>query len=171
MEYKMKRTIYLDLDGVFADFENKAIELIGKKPKDMQPEEFWRELGKFDHFWRDLDLMPGSRMLYDAVMKIPDVYVAFLTALPRPTGKMATAADDKRIWVKEHFGTACRVYTVVGGVNKAKYIQTPDDILIDDTQRNIDAWTKQGGIGILHTGTDYYSTIFRLMAVLNINKC
>lgn len=164
----MKRTIYLDLDGVFADFEKKAIELVGKKPKDMQPTEFWKELGKHDHVWRDLELMPGSRALYDAVMKIPDVDVAFLTALPRPTGKMATAADDKKLWVKEHFGTECKVYTVVGGVNKAKYIQTPDDILIDDTQKNIDAWTAAGGIGILHIGTDYYITIFRLMVLLDI---
>jgi 5'(3')-deoxyribonucleotidase len=166
----MKRTIYLDLDGVFADFEKRVIELFGKPPNSIDQTIFWKELGKFDHFWKDLDLMSGSRMLYDAVMKIPNVHVAFLTAIPRPTGKLSTAADDKKIWVKEHFGTTCQVYTVVGGVNKAKFIQTPNDILIDDTQKNIDAWNKAGGIGILHTGTDYYSTIFRLMAVLNTNK-
>lgn len=166
----MKRTIYLDLDGVFADFEKKAIELVGKRPKDMQPQEFWKELGKHDHVWRDLELMPGSRMLYDTVMKIPDVDVAFLTALPRPTGKMATAADDKKHWVKEHFGPECRVFTVIGGVNKARHIQTLDDILIDDTSKNIEAWNQKGGIGILHDSKDVYSTIFRLMAVLDMKK-
>lgn len=166
----MKRKIFLDLDGVFADFDKKVLELVGKRPKDIKPEEFWKQLGKHDHVWRNLELMPNSRKLYDTVMKIPDVDVAFLTALPRPTGKMVTAAEDKKLWVAEHFGTDCKVYTVIGGINKARYIQTPDDILIDDMTKNIDAWNQKGGIGILHDSSDVYSTIFRLMAVLNTNK-
>jgi 5'(3')-deoxyribonucleotidase len=166
----MKRTIYLDLDGVFADFEKRAIELVGKNPKDMEPKEFWTKLGKFDHVWRDLEVIPQSRLLYDAVMRVPDVYVTFLTALPKSKGKLVTASDDKKRWVREHFGNQCSVITVIGGINKAKYIQTPDDILIDDTAKNIDAWNSAGGIGILHDSKDVYSTIFRLMAILDKSK-
>ena len=166
----MKRTIYLDLDGVFADFEKKAIELVGKSPKEMEPTEFWGSLGKFDHVWRDLDVLPGSRLLYDTVMKVPDAHVSFLTALPRPSGKLSTAADDKREWVRKIFGNRCTVITVIGGVNKAKFVSSPDDILIDDTAKNIDAWNQAGGIGILHDPKDVYSTIFRLMAILKTSR-
>ena len=35
--------IYLDLDGVFADFNKKAIELIGPDYKEIKANELWKE--------------------------------------------------------------------------------------------------------------------------------
>ena len=161
----MAQKIFLDLDGVFADFSGRVKELTGKRPSQFYPDELWGILQKEYHFFSSLKVLNGSYSLYNYVSQLPKVEVAFLTALPRPTGNLSTAQNDKTSWVYHNLGVKYPVYTVVGGVNKAKFVSDIHDILIDDTMRNINAWERAGGYGIYHDG-DYDKTIARLASKL-----
>ena len=74
-----------------------------------------------------------------------------LTSLPHPTDKLHTAREDKIDWVRKYLSPYIPVNTVVGGTEKAKYVRSRNDILIDDLERNISAWNKAGGTGIHFT--------------------
>lgn len=152
--YSNKPTIFLDSDGVLADFEKAVIELHGPNYKNLHPITFWRPITKeIDNFFSTLSPMNDAVELAEYVKDIDGYNVKVLTALPRPTDKAVTAGDDKTKWIQKHIDSTLEVITVIGGKNKAKYCKSPEDILIDDTQRNIDAWKEAGGIGILHTST------------------
>jgi 5'(3')-deoxyribonucleotidase len=82
MEYM--RTLYLDLDGVLADFDRSACKMLGTTNsykfefvygQDM----FWERLNRDPHFFRNLELMPDAMILWDAVKHMN---LAILTALP-----------------------------------------------------------------------------------------
>jgi len=162
-----KPTIYLDLDGVLANFEKAVIELHGPNYKDLHPVAFWKPITKeIDNFFAKLDPLPGAFELYDYVWGIDGYDVKVLTALPRPEGKAVTVAQDKTDWVHKHIDSNLEVITVIGGKNKGKYVKHKEDILIDDLPRNIDVWTEAGGIGILHTS--YSDTIQQLEQLIYV---
>jgi len=160
--------IYLDLDGVFADFNKKAIELIGPNYKEIKANELWKELGKEKHLFLNLDEVPDAQSLFRSIMIIAKEYnqeVAFLTALPYSTGNLSTSKQDKIDWVRKHLSKDIFVHTIIGGINKAKFAK-PKDILIDDTERNLVAWQSVGAIPILHQTNHSEPTILRLREVL-----
>lgn len=137
------RKVYLDLDGVFADFDGKCKTIFGKYPKEMDSGEFWKLVCGVPHFWADLKVLPESRNLLRILDSNPNIHVEFLTALPRGTGECSTCKEDKIQWVHKNLGDKYTVNTVIGGINKARFVKSPTDILIDDMQKNIDAWNVQ----------------------------
>jgi hypothetical protein len=72
-----------------------------------------------------------------------------LTAIPKPTGLLNTAPGDKRIWVRENIDKTAPVLIAPHGAAKAAWAR-PGHVLVDDIDRNIDAWIDAGGIGIRH---------------------
>lgn len=148
----IQKTIALDLDGVFADFFPFAQREFGKDYRKANPARFWEWASSVPNLYANLEPIPGSRALFEMLSaQGHNLYV--LTALPRPTGFLSSAAQDKREWVTRHLDASLRVETVVGGENKARF-SGPGHILIDDTQRNILAWESAGGTGILHISTE-----------------
>lgn len=153
--------IFLDLDGVFADFFGVAARLLGRPYKEMPAAEAWAVLEKAPGLYRDLPMLAEGRKLWDALQPyLPRLQV--LSALPLPTGELETADVDKRFWVRHNMSATIPVHLVVGGVNKVKFV-TPGAVLIDDLPRNIDLWRQAGGIGILHV--DAVSTMAQLHAL------
>jgi 5'(3')-deoxyribonucleotidase len=146
--------IYLDLDGVFADFKTRFREII-KFEYETNPDQAWGVLDKQDHLFRNLPVLPGSKQMFDAIAQRAwrGYEIKFLTALPRLTGKLKTAAQDKHDWVREHLSPTAEVICTDGWRGKRAYAK-PDAILIDDMQRNIDDWRDGGGIGIRHTSVE-----------------
>ena len=75
--------IFLDCDGVLADFDRLAAEIFGEHPRAYKEKvggaEFWRRLRERDGFYRDLPLMPDARELYDALAHLDPV---LLTGCP-----------------------------------------------------------------------------------------
>lgn len=140
--------IYLDLDGVFADFSGAVQKHCPGMIYQQHSKQIWGILETIPNFFSTLDPILPNLKLYDIVLS-KDISVEFLTALPRATGFLKTAQRDKTDWVHEHID--CAQVNCVGSWEMKKYFcRGKHDILIDDSPRNIEDWTKVGGTGILH---------------------
>lgn len=143
--------VYVDVDGVLADFHQRATQLTGMNviPDRNDREEtkvFWNKL-KREHprVFRDLPLMPDSGKLWKYVRGYQPT---ILTAVPR-LESFPTAPEDKKFWIKQHFGSGVPVIVVQSAKVKPEYAE-PNAILIDDRDDTIEQWNARGGIGILH---------------------
>lgn len=139
--------IYLDLDGVFADFNGAVQKHCPGLVYQQHSKQIWEVLETIPNFFSTLDVLPDLK-LYDIVLG-NDFDVQFLTALPRATGYLKTAQRDKTDWVHEHIDCA-QVNCVSSWEMKKYFCRGKHDILIDDSPRNITDWIKVGGTGILH---------------------
>jgi 5'(3')-deoxyribonucleotidase len=150
------RQLYLDCDGVLADFDRGARELLGASPKAYMDRHgigrFWQKLARAPDFYARLPLMPGATTLFEAVRHLDPI---ILTGLPRGNW----AADQKVRWAAEHFpGT--RIITVMA-VDKRNHC-TAGDVLVDDTLKHRHLWEGAGGIFIHHR--DAETTVEELRA-------
>lgn len=76
--------LYLDCDGVLADFGRAATQLLGMSPRTFEKRRgigaFWREIARHPDFYGTLPLMPDAMRLFHAVRHLDPV---ILTGLPR----------------------------------------------------------------------------------------
>lgn len=139
--------LYIDLDGVLADFDKKKLEIFGTL--DVQDEIMWPVIHKYEpYFFLDLELKPDAIILFKYCKQFSPI---ILTALPKKNSEVCE--KQKRSWVKDHLGEI-QVITCFRE-EKQKY-SVPGAILIDDNKNNIREWNMWGkwnipsGFGILH---------------------
>ena len=149
--------IFLDCDGVLADFDTRVEELLSMPPRRAMERlglpEFWSRLEKVPDFYATLPLMPDARELFEAVEHLHPV---ILTGCPR--GGWAERQKEK--WAAQHFpGTP--IITCMAA-NKRRHC-SPGDVLVDDTDRFRHLWEKAGGTFIHHKSAD--STIKELQRI------
>ena len=141
----MRRQIYLDCDGVLADFDKGAERILGMPPKVFEkrynPGLFWRRLATADSFFEHLEPMPDAFELYEAVRHRNPI---ILTGLPRG----AWAEPQKRRWAARHF-PGVEVITTSSALKREHC--HPGDALVDDTVKFQHLWEKEGGVFIPHT--------------------
>jgi 5'-nucleotidase len=137
--------VYLDLDGVMADFDAHFPAVFGLDHRGMADDDMWRTINAHPSYFRD---MPPCRGAIEFFREIEDLNPIILTACPRTN--YANAATQKRGWVRQHLSTSATVLPVMGGHNKPLFMHALGDILIDDFEKNTRAWTEAGGISILH---------------------
>jgi hypothetical protein len=93
-------TIFLDCDGVLADFDKGAAKVLGMSPNEYERrfglKNFWTKLAAAPDFFNTLDLLPDAIDLFEAVRHTNP---AILTGLPRG----AWAEPQKRRWAERHF--------------------------------------------------------------------
>jgi hypothetical protein len=151
--------IYVDMDGVIADFSKRYKEKFKVTPEETRNnKEFGGFFKKFidDKEFQTLDMMDDTFILLGFLDKLP-IEKQILSSTARPDSHDAIA-PQKQEWLKTH-GINYKANFVPGKSLKYKFA-TPDSIIIDDTKSVIDDWNKAGGIGILHT--DAISTIAML---------
>jgi hypothetical protein len=140
--------LYLDCDGVLADFDRGASEILGMSPAQFQarynPGLFWKKLAAAPDFYASLPPMPGAERLFEAVRHLDPI---ILTGLPRGNW----AAPQKERWAAQHFpGT--RIITCMA-VDKRKHAKQ-GDVLVDDTLKHRHLWEEAGGIFVHHCDVD-----------------
>ena len=151
--------IYLDLDGVIADFERGYTEKFNLNLAQVRSDkQFYKYFDTFinEGGFADLHLMPDAMDLLDH-LKTLDVRIEILSSTARPENHVRIA-PQKDLWLNKHGITYKRTF-VPGKRHKCIYA-TPKSLIIDDTASVIQDWNDSGGIGILHTDAD--STIEKL---------
>ena len=162
-------TIYIDMDGVLADFNAKAREVLGATEADSDnaaqvgrwPREKWETLKEIYHFYRILPKTPFADELMSLARRFRDELgwnLFILTAIP--TGNdVPQAFQDKIEWIQEyypdvevHFGPYSR--------DKAHHCR-PGYILVDDRYDNCESWTRAGGTPV-KVNKDYSKAIIQL---------
>jgi len=151
---KQEYKIFLDLDGVMADFIKgikKIVPDYSEADYESDPKyrkQMWDVIKEYSanggKLWGELDLMPDAMVLWDYISSSDGLEI--LTASGNPK---YGAGEQKREWVPKHLG-GVKINLVRKSSEKAAYA-APNHILIDDMPKSIDPWVKAGGIGILHT--------------------
>ncbi len=144
-------TLYLDMDGVVADFDEYAARTLGVPPSQgIYPDETWYKLASNQRIYRDLIKTPYADELVAYCRNLAnerDWNLLFLTAVPKGND-MPWSFNDKVFWANRYYPD---IPVHFGPFSKDKHVHCkPGDILIDDRLSNIKDWRVAGGIGILH---------------------
>jgi len=148
-------TLYLDMDGVVADFDEYAARTLGIPPSQgIYPDEIWHKLASNARLYRDLVPTPyATQLVYqcEQFCTKKQYDLKFLTAVPKGND-VPWAFNDKVYWARNYFAT---IPVWFGPFSKDKHQHCQDgDILIDDRLSNIEEWRAAGGIAIHHTNID-----------------
>jgi len=140
--------LFLDADGVLADFDAGAQQLLGMKPKAFIAKygrgAFWRRLANAKNFYGSLPQMPDARRLFDAVKHLDPT---ILTGLP--LGKWA--APQKVEWAAEHF-PGVPIITCMAA-DKHKHMH-PGDVLVDDREKHRAVYEAAGVVFVHHKNAE-----------------
>src|SRR5580700_2792260 len=141
----MKRQLFLDCDGVLADFDTAAVGIFGMPPREAEAKigtsQFWATIRRHRNFYRHLPLTPDARELFEAVAHLDPI---ILTGCPLG----GWAEPQKVAWAAEHFpGT--KMITCMSA-EKRKHLH-PGDVLVDDYLKYKAHWVEAGGTFIHHT--------------------
>jgi 5'(3')-deoxyribonucleotidase len=140
--------LFLDADGVLADFDQGARALLGLTPKQFIAEHgraaFWKRLARAHNFYGSLPEMPDARVLFDGVKHLMPT---ILTGLP--LGKWA--APQKMEWAAEHF-PGVPIITCMAR-DKHKHMQ-PGDVLVDDREKHRAEYEAAGVVFVHHRNAE-----------------
>ena len=157
-EQKENFYIYLDMDGVVANFNKRFKDLSGLLPDQFIEKNgknaFW-ELIDEKHkvaFWRGIEIMPGAEKLVNFVSQYP------YEMLSAPSTKKQSVIG-KSLWIRDKVGTLYPsqpkvTYRSAKEKHNVKPELTKFDILIDDKKSTIDRWDAKGGTAIFYQNAD-----------------
>lgn len=140
--------LFLDADGVLADFDLGARRLLGMRPKEFIEKygrgTFWKRLAKAPNFYGSLDEMPDARLLFDRVKHLEPT---ILTGLP--LGRWA--APQKVEWAADHFPGV----PIVTCMARDKHLHMhAGDVLVDDREKHRAAYEEAGVVFIHHKNAE-----------------
>lgn len=137
--------IWLDCDGVLADFDKGFYQKFGISSEEYEEQhgakDFWFKIKNSLNFFGTLPLMPDAMQLYKAVEQLRPI---ILTGCPFGNW----AEHQKFGWRDKHFPGVPMVTCL--SRNKKSFCK-PGDILIDDLTKYQHLWEDAGGKFILHT--------------------
>lgn len=152
MRMKVEK-IYFDMDGVLVDFNKGVYDLTdydGILDKDQkQSDGIWNYIKNVPNFYFKLEPFDDMLELFKVLWQKYGSKCEILTGLPRPERGIETAGQDKVLWVKKYMGEDIKVNLVMRE-EKQNFCKNKGCILIDDLPKNVNEWTKKGGVGILH---------------------
>jgi hypothetical protein len=148
-------TIFVDMDGVIADFDQRFFDIAKMTPGEFKKEhgidKFWDLIDEENKlvFWTGIPVMDGAKKLIDYVS---NYHYEILTA---PSIKKQSE-EGKKIWLRD---INPNLFPNTPKLNfkssKEKHLIKPtltkNDILIDDRGTTIDTWEAAGGTGIKYT--------------------
>jgi len=159
MDTKNGYRVYLDMDGVLADFVKGACKAHGTTLEFILPNwepgvwdmtlamniphsQFWREIDKLAaHFWERLEPTPFFNDIVKLVKELSDDWYVLTSPtlrIPSYTGKVW--------WLRKHFGGSFDRFHIT----PYKHLFAgPGVLLIDDREKNVNEFVQAGGDGLL----------------------
>lgn len=159
----MRPRIYLDMDGVMTDFVGRVLDTWPRSIPEPGPytgrsmtetdidawaiedrigvsrEVFWASIDT-PLWWRTLADYPWSTALFEMLSFYGNV--TYLTSPSRSPG----AASGKLSWIQYRHG---REFSNWIFTNHKEHVAGPGKILLDDSEKNCEAWRQAGGKAIL----------------------
>jgi hypothetical protein len=143
-----QQRLFLDADGVLADFDEGARRLLGVTLREYERKHgrggFWKRLAEAKNFYGSLPEMPDARLLFEGVKHLKPT---ILTGLP--LGKWA--APQKVGWAAEHF-PGVPIITCMAR-DKHKHMH-PGDVLVDDRENHRAAYEEAGVLFVHHRSAE-----------------
>lgn len=180
-EFVNKPHLYLDMDGVQADFFTAWARWHGQKTgqdisryKEIgdraQREQSITELNKegpefIAKFFATLPVLPGGQRL---IQWLKDNKIPF-TVLSAPLrGNEAASIAGKKYWLTQHNPGVAAEFTS----EKQQYAQHHGRpaVLVDDFKKYVNAWKDAGGIGILYRDANVQEVIRTLSKIYGIQE-
>jgi len=147
-------TLYLDMDGVIANFFDGFAKMHGKSHwKLIQDKEKAIATLRYTDFFNTLEKFPTSDALVEFARSTGDWGICSSPL----TGDRDNSAYWKRVWLTR-MGYLPDLDKLIFTGMKEKYdtdkLDGKPNILVDDKPSNIDRWVKKGGIGILYQANE-----------------
>jgi 5'(3')-deoxyribonucleotidase len=134
--------LFVDMDGVLADFDRGYGERFGARPSKADDNVDWNIVRHTPGFYRDLPPMSDFDVLWAGIEHLNPIV---LTGVP---SSVPEAIDNKREWIVKNIGTHV---PMIGCKSKDKCLHgLPGDVLIDDWEKYRHFWIGMGGVWITH---------------------
>ena len=165
MGFKYRPNIYLDMDGVLADFDKGCLQNGIQNRNDLiyKPREQWtaeenllrnkvEDLMSSPGFFYNLPVFSYTDPLWVYSNTVANTFI--LTARPLfvngPEGRIPA---EKLEWCRKNLPNfKDEQFICCLRPEKSKYAL--DNILVDDMKKNCEEWKEKGGVAILHTSYD-----------------
>jgi Zn-dependent peptidase ImmA (M78 family) len=144
-----KYQIYCDMDGVICDFDKQFEKYFKMNPEEYKDKvgkkEFYKVISeKGEEFWNTMPWMPEGKTLWDKIKNHSPIIVT-------SPGTFSGSKEGKLIWIEKNlkpapkavkFEQAGEKQNVLKGKSKEEIKKS---VLIDDYDKNINAWKAVGG--------------------------
>lgn len=159
-----KKILYLDIDGVVADFDKAMLELCPEM-------EFLKNTGPEDRSQKVDEIVKSNPLIFEelppfegsveAVNKLFEIYEVYF--LSTPMWDIPESFMGKRLWLEKYFGNQCRKKLIL--THRKDLVH--GDYLVDDRLKN---GAKEFKGFHLHFGTETFPSWVETLNFLVINK-
>lgn len=150
--------LFVDMDGVLADFDQHYLDCFGVECNKLLDNVDWDLIKEWGNFYADIPPMKDMHQLWSYIEGHDPIII---TGIPSSKKLMLEAEDNKRQWIRNHFGAAVEQRAICClSKDKCLHMKAKGDILIDDWEKYRHLWEAAGGRWITHFSAD--DTIERL---------
>ncbi len=139
--------IYIDMDGVVANFDQSIINIFGEEYSDRVADDFWKNRCVQEEVFRRMPPIPEGIQMVKAISTGRDI--CFMTS----TGGLPHHIDIAKQKLDFLHTQGLGIYPVAFCMNtkgKAQFAQ-PGALLIDDRIKVCEAWINEGGSAMVFT--------------------
>lgn len=137
--------LFLDLDGVLADFDRGVAEVTGKRPEDLPLKAMWAALARAPRFFEMLAFLHDA----EALWRFCEPHrPTILTGLPLGSW----APEQKKRWVSRMLGAHVPVITCIARDKPRR--SGPGHVLVDDRASAREGWERKGGAFVHHASAE-----------------
>jgi hypothetical protein len=156
-------TLYLDMDGVLTNFEKAYRAMWHEYTYD---HERFREAVLNRKIFENLEWMPNGKAFIDGICNLQAMYPNLNIEMLTSTGTQRTepklaAIEQKTNWLKNN-DIIYKPNFVCSKPEKSEYAIEGKTILVDDSPGCIQPFIEKGGVGFLHTDSEYRTTLDKL---------
>jgi len=147
-------TVYLDMDGVLADFFGAFAKLANVEHwKQMDSQRLHDVLGKIvgSDFFAKLPKTNACDSIIEMIIEFAGSYSILSSPL---RGDIANSTKHKRVWIMHNLSPQPVKTIIARDKSQYAFLNGIQNILIDDREDNINKWQDAGGYGIKYQANE-----------------